>query len=269
MQKNGIKLIGFYHEYGEYGCFSNWYPAKFDYAGRHFENSEQFMMYHKVMMFQKYELADQIMKTSDPAKCKKIAGQHFPEFNSNLWDKTRKAVVKRGVKAKFAQNEDILKCLLDTGNALLAECSPKDEIWGIGIGIGDTDRFDIAKWRGRNLLGRILMEVREELRTELLLFPNGHLNYIDVRDAEPIQEWKTTAGVLKRIPQFYDAIHAYSDTLPGPMEREQFYNNCSLADWEYAMNTNMGGGLPVIGFYEMKQDIYDTARRLNSLKRVM
>ena len=31
--------------------------------------------------------------------------------------------------------------------------------------------------------------------------------------------------------------------------------------------TNMGGGLPVIGFYDVKQDVYDTARRLNALER--
>ena len=29
-------MIGFFHENEEYGCFSNWYPAEFDYAGRHF-----------------------------------------------------------------------------------------------------------------------------------------------------------------------------------------------------------------------------------------
>ena len=51
----------------------NWYPAEFDYV-RHFTSSEQFMMYHKVLMFRKYDLAEQILKTSDPAKCKKIAG---------------------------------------------------------------------------------------------------------------------------------------------------------------------------------------------------
>ena len=45
-------------------------------------------------------------------------------------------------------------------------------------------------------------------------------------------------------------------------EREVFYYDYSLYDWETAMNTNMGGGLPIIGFYEMKQDVYDTARRL-------
>ena len=41
-------MIGFFHENEVYGSFSNWYPAEFDYAGRHFANSEQFMMYHMV-----------------------------------------------------------------------------------------------------------------------------------------------------------------------------------------------------------------------------
>ena len=57
-------------------------------------------------------------------------------------------------------------------------------------------------------------------------------------------------------------IDAFSDTLRDPHEREVFYYDYSLYDWETAMNTNMGGGLPIIGFYEMRQDVYDTARRL-------
>ena len=258
-------MIGFFHETDPYGCFSNWYPAEFDYAGQHFLNSEQFMMFHKVMMFHKYDLACQIMETDDPAKCKKIAGQKFQEFDSELWEKTCYRVVKRGVKAKFVQNEDILKVLLDTGNALLAECSPFDRKWGIGIGLSNPDHLIIAKWKGRNLLGRVLMEVREELRQELSVSPAGQLEYIDAIRLKPTREWKMTAGELKRVPQFYDAIHAYSDTLKSLQEKEVFYNDFSLYDWEIAMCTNMGGGLPVIGFYEMKQDVYDTARRLNGL----
>ena len=111
---NGPMMIVFFHENEEYGCFSNWYPAEFDYAGRHFANSEQFMMYHKVLMFRKYDLAKQIMSTSDPARCKRIAGQKFPEFDSYLWEKTCLTIVKRGVKAKFVQNDDIQETLLKT-----------------------------------------------------------------------------------------------------------------------------------------------------------
>ena len=259
---NQCPLIGFFHEDEEYGCFSNWYHSEFDYAGLHYANSEQFMMYHKVMMFRKYELADEIMQTSDPAKCKKIAGQRFPEFEPDLWEKTCATIVKRGVKAKFVQNRNILKILLDTGNALLAECSPYDKKWGIGIDIHDPQRFAIARWKGRNLLGRILMEVREELRIELLNSPDGHIEYVEARKLEPITEWNMTAGELKRIPQFYAAIHAYSDTVKDYHVRNIFYNDFSLYQWEIAMRENMGGGLPVIGFYEMKQDVYDTVRRL-------
>lgn len=258
-------MIGFFHENEEYGCFSNWYHAEFDYAGQHYVNSEQFMMYHKVLMFHKYELADQIIQTSDPAKCKKIAGQKFPEYDSDLWEKTCQTIVKRGVKAKFAQNNRILTILLSTGNALLAECSPYDKKWGIGIDINDPDRNDVGKWKGRNLLGRILMEVRDELRQEILADPNNTARYYDARDMAPIPEWNMTAGQLKRIPQYYDTIHAYSDTLKGYHVRDVFYNGYSLYEWEIAMATNMGGGLPIIGFFEMKQDVYDIARRLHAL----
>ena len=109
------------------------------------------------------------------------------------------------------------------------------------------------------------MEIREELRLEKMLSPDGRLQYIEARDLEPIHEWNMTAGELKRIPQFYDAIHAYSDTLQSFHIREVFYHDYSLYEWEKAMRTNMGGGLPIIGFYEMKQDVYDTARRLQEL----
>ena len=107
------------------------------------------------------------------------------------------------------------------------------------------------------------MQVREELSQELFAAPNGRLNYIDATELKQIPEWKMTAGELKRIPQFYEAIHAYSDTLKGHRVKNTFYNDYSLEQWEIAMGNNMGGGLPVIGFYEMKQDVYDTARRLH------
>ncbi len=258
-------MVGFFHEDEEYGCFSNWYPAEFDYAREHYKNVEQYMMYQKVMMFRQYELADKIMKTDDPSECKKIGRTHFPEFNSELWDKTCKTIVKRGVRAKFLQNKELLELLLGTGNKLLAECSPFDKKWGIGIDINDPDRFDASKWKGSNLLGRVLMEVREELRAEMLAVNGEGIEYINAHELDPIPEWNMTAGELKRIPQFYDAIHAYADTLPIQNDvRNIFYYDYSLYDWEVAMCTNMGGGLPVIGFYEMKQDIYDTARRLST-----
>lgn len=254
-------MIGFFHENEEFGCFSNWYPSEFKFV-RHFTSSEQFMMYHKVLMFRKFGLAEQILETSDPAECKRIAGQKFSEFNPEIWEKTCYTVVKRGVKAKFKQNKDICNILLSTGTELIAECSLYDKKWGIGIDINDPERFNVAKWKGKNLLGRILMEVREELREEILLSPDRQLVHIEAIGMDPIPEWNMLAGELQRIPQYYNAIHAFSDTLQNQHEHDCFLYDYSLQDWDIAMTNNMGGGLTISGFYEMKQEIYDIARRL-------
>ncbi|MBR4879076.1 MAG: NADAR family protein, partial [Clostridia bacterium] len=159
-----VNIIGFYHEYDEYGYFSNWYRAEFEYAGKRFSSVEQFMMYHKVMMFGQYSLGQAIMDSNDVAKIKKLGRTRFPEFNSKIWDETCYAIVKRGVRAKFEQNKDILEKLLSTENKILAECSENDKKWGIGVSINDAERFDPSCWNGKNYLGRILMEVRDDLK---------------------------------------------------------------------------------------------------------
>ena len=116
-------VVCFYHEYEVNGCFSNWYRSEFDYAGKHFKSVEQFMMYHKVIMFRQYELAQKILASDNPSEIKKLGRTHFPEFDAALWEKTCYAIVKGGVRAKFEQNDSILKKLLDTEEKILAECS--------------------------------------------------------------------------------------------------------------------------------------------------
>lgn len=76
----------------------------------------------------------------------------------------RQLVAVRALLAKFSQNEDLKEKLLDTGDAWLVECAHSDTIWACGIRLNEEERFDAAKWRGQNLLGFALMEVREILR---------------------------------------------------------------------------------------------------------
>ena len=265
------EIIGFHREYEENGCFCNWYPAEFDYAGKHYLHSEQFMMYQKVMMFGQKELGDEIMRTADPEQCKILGREFFDGFDAALWKRTRFIAVKRGIRAKFAQNPQMLETLLATGNAILAECSPRDKDWGILLSTSDPEVQDITKWRGENLLGQVLMEVREELREELRITDNGEvLPYEDASDKEPIPEWELTAGELLRIPQYTKTVLAYSDPIgcvAGSQEsKESFLFSRSLADWEALIKggTASAHGLPAAGFMELKQDVYDIARRLDN-----
>ena len=265
------EIIGFHREYEDNGCFCNWYPAEFDYAGRHYLHSEQFMMYQKVMMFGQTALGDEIMRTADPEQCKILGREFFDGFDAALWKRTRFVVVKRGIRAKFSQNPSMMETLLATGNAILAECSPRDKDWGILLSTSDPEVQDITKWRGENLLGQVLMEVREELREEIRVTENGEvLPYEDAKEKEPIPEWELLPGELIRIPQFKNTVLAYTDTIgcvSGSEEsRQAFFFERSFSDWEALIKGGMAAshGLPIAGFYEMKQDIFDISRRLDN-----
>ena len=114
------------------------------------------------------------------------------------------------------------------------------------------------------------MEVRDELRLErLMTLSTSKKLYLSAISHEPIKEWDTTAGALKRIPQYYNTIHAYGDTIPKHADRERFYNECTLYEWEIQMKINNGNGLPEAGFYEMKQGVYETAWRMKAMKEAL
>ena len=162
-----MKIIGFHKPEEPYGCFSNWYPAAFTYEGIRYNCVEQYMMAEKTAMGGRDDLRRKIMEETDPGRMRYLAGKdRFLEFKQieTRWDENCRQIVKRGVKAKLLQNPAILETLLGTGNAVLAECARGDEIWGIGINLHDSDWKDISNWKGKNYLGRILMQLREELR---------------------------------------------------------------------------------------------------------
>lgn len=70
--------------------------------------------------------------------------------------------------SQFSQNKELLEKLLATHPRTLVEASPRDRIWGIGLGASNPMAQDRKHWQGRNLLGQILTEVREQLREETI-----------------------------------------------------------------------------------------------------
>ena len=77
--------------------------------------------------------------------------------------RARSETVVRGNVAKFGDHADLRAFLVGTGDRVLVEASPRDRIWGIGLGAANPAAQDPATWRGENLLGFALMEARERL----------------------------------------------------------------------------------------------------------
>ncbi len=127
-----------------------------------YSSAEQFMMYHKAMIFLDRESAQKIMSSNDVREIKKI-GRLVANFDENIWKYYRSGIVYEGNKAKFSQNEELKKSLFLTKGTTLVEASPNDKIWGIGL-IAENSMAKLRNtWNGLNLLGEILTKVRVDL----------------------------------------------------------------------------------------------------------
>ncbi len=66
----------------------------------------------------------------------------------------------------FLKCETSIALLLATGDKTLVEASPLDKIWGIGLAVEDPRSRHPDQWLGLNLLGKVLMRVRDHIRKE-------------------------------------------------------------------------------------------------------
>ena len=157
-----MSVICFHNPKEENGYLSNWYPSPFTVEKKTFSSMEQFMMYRKAICFGDEAVGANILATHDASQIKAL-GRQVSNYDEHIWNGIRQIVVYEGLLAKFSQNEALKEKLKSTGEAMLAECAVKDLIWGVGLSMKDSDRFDKTKWKGQNLLGYTLMMVRERL----------------------------------------------------------------------------------------------------------
>ena len=144
-------------------CFSQWWAGHpFEVDGIRYATAEHFMMAEKARLFHDEATLSKIIDARSPAIAKKL-GRQVASFDDQIWRQHRYEIVVRGNRAKFSQHEELKTFLLQTGDRLLVEASPFDRIWGIGMAAIDPNAEKPQFWKGLNLLGFALMEVRELL----------------------------------------------------------------------------------------------------------
>ena len=150
--------------HGEPGpaSLSQWGPFPFEHDGRSFPTAEHWMMHGKARLFGDHEMAEAILRSRTPWQAKEY-GRRVRGFDPAVWEVHAQAIVVEGNLLKFRQHPRFGAWLASTAPAVLAEASPTDEIWGIGLSESDRAARDPRRWPGRNLLGFALMQVREKL----------------------------------------------------------------------------------------------------------
>ena len=157
-----LDVIAFCKISQPHGYLSNWWPSAFMRDNKTFPTVEHYMMYGKAMLFGAEEYAEEIRLTASPAAVKKMGRSKKIPFDQKVWEANRARIVYEGNQSKFEQHPGLRDKLLATGDAILVEGASYDKVWGVGVGVKAAQ--DPKNWNGLNLLGRILMQLRSDLR---------------------------------------------------------------------------------------------------------
>jgi N-glycosidase YbiA len=147
---SAIKIIYFYGLGDDYFELSNFYPRPVTIQNFVWPSTEHFYQAQKFIHVLDQEI---IRRASSPAEAFYL-GRNLAGSRISHWHAIKVLVMRQAIQEKFRQHADLKAILLGTGSAFIKEKSAVDSYWGIGV-----------DGNGQNRLGKLLMEVRESLRT--------------------------------------------------------------------------------------------------------
>ena len=171
------------------------------------------------------ESADKVLKTDQP-RAQKALGRKVKNFNEDLWNRNCYDIVKKGnfhkvcnrkisLKCnshtpqhshvlshvlywfKFTQNEELNRALMETEGTTLVEASPVDKMWGIGLDAESPDAKSYKTWKGTNLLGFALTDVREQIKNSWSKYTTSisDSNFLPYLTSEKIVDLEYTTSI--------------------------------------------------------------------------
>lgn len=144
------KHVFFFIREEAYGFLSNFWRALQVVDGVAYDSNERF---YQVQKAKDADLKASIYDMKEPYWCMVIGHNMRPKDVRAEWtEEIRLATMLKGLRAKFSQNAELKQQLLATGDKALHEKNPDDFFWGYGDGTG------------KDYLGKLLMQVRAELR---------------------------------------------------------------------------------------------------------
>lgn len=146
-------------------CCSQWFPAQFELDGVTYPTAEHYMMAEKARLFDDQEMLESILHCKTPKEAKAF-GRKVRNFEQSVWQQHCSQIVVKANLAKFSSNAGFAEWLLATAPQVIVEASMWDRIWGIGMVASAPGASDPKAWKGLNLLGFALMEVRDLLANQ-------------------------------------------------------------------------------------------------------
>lgn len=184
---------------------SNWWVSEpaIPYDNHTFTSTESLFMYLKAKVFRDDVMAERIANAHfDDAK---KLGRLIQNFSDEVWERERENAMYIAIKAKLAVDEVFRDTLLseEYKGKIFVEASPTDKVWGIRRSISDA--YQGKEWRGLNLLGKLLTELRDETlgliepkEREITPINPDEIKTIEPVKAVPSKNTYSTDGVMVR-----------------------------------------------------------------------
>ncbi|KAI1467555.1 DUF1768-domain-containing protein [Daldinia caldariorum] len=169
-----------------------WYPSPFRdsyFPNKVYPTAEHYLLHHKALVFGNQAVADEVLEINSPHEARQLINEKLENFDQAVWAEHRERIVYDANWHKFTaphlqrdrlgqackvwlsisdealRHETRLRqALLETGDRQIVEASPVDFFWGNGYYMGSSCQ-NRQRW-GLNLLGVILMKVRQRIRDE-------------------------------------------------------------------------------------------------------
>ena len=156
------RFIFFWRPDDPHGFLSNWSFHALKENHLIFKTAEHYLMYYKALTMGDGDVARRILESGNPREARSL-GKSVKNWDEEKWEREREKIMFQALWLKASQHADVKRQLLATEGKIIAEASPYDAIWGIGLSSQDKKALDVKNWVGKNLLGKTWMKVREIL----------------------------------------------------------------------------------------------------------
>ena len=147
----------------EFKEFSNSHEAPMQVDGVTFPTVDHYVEWSKAKQFGDGDAEKKIMKTKS-SKSVIAYGKKVVNFDEAAWAEKSEGIMRTALKAKFMQHPELRAKLVGTKERPIGEADPRDKEWSIGTGADTAKAKNPEKWPGKNKLGKLLMELRTELK---------------------------------------------------------------------------------------------------------
>ena len=150
---------------GQYGFLSSFYANPFEYKGVEYPTAYHAIMSLIAHKFGDDDRAEEIRETEDPADID-LTWDKLEGVTHKAWDLQLESLIIKVNRAKFVKDPALGAKLLKTGDARIAAVPPENEtdpFQGIGLTEENPDAKKKSKWKGKNVFGLALEQIREEL----------------------------------------------------------------------------------------------------------